>query len=146
VSKRKGWDVKGESNDQPHFAHAFKACHGPISLTLCLLAVRLQVLGLLAQIAFERGDLEVALDFAHRGPCRMAREDYATDPEAATISLTKCLLVRSQYPGVAGPPRRGHGPDAEWLASTPGADGTDPSCAWPSSTWPRGRMPRPSSS
>jgi hypothetical protein len=50
-----------------------------VSLTLDLLTVPSQFLGLLAQIAFERGDLEVALDLVHRA-AHDAQEEYATDP------------------------------------------------------------------
>jgi hypothetical protein len=62
------------------------------SLTLDVFTL-VQLQGLVAYLAIERGDLEVALDFAHRA-VHKAREEYAANP-ALTDRLSYYLRLEA---------------------------------------------------
>jgi hypothetical protein len=88
------------------------------SLTHHLFALPFQVLGLLAQIAVERGDVEVALGFAHRAT-HNARELRPTDP-AEIHELTTALEIEADILDSLGRPGGAMALDDERGALTPG--------------------------
>jgi hypothetical protein len=75
--------------------------------------LRLQMLGMLAQKAFERDDLEVALDFAHRA-VQNGREDYATNKEAVR-EVVAYLQFEANILESLGRLDEAAALDAEWL-------------------------------
>jgi hypothetical protein len=90
-----------------------------MSLTRLLSIMRSQLLGLLAQIAIERGDLEVALDFAHRAT-HTAREDFHPMNPDAPAHLSYCLGIEADVLEKLGRLDEVMALDAEWTAVTPG--------------------------
>jgi tetratricopeptide (TPR) repeat protein len=82
------------------------------------LSLHLQFSCLLAGIAHERGDPDVALDFADRA-LRTAREEYATEPEAVHDFAT-VLKVAGNILGSLGRVGEALHLDLEWLELNPG--------------------------
>jgi hypothetical protein len=80
--------------------------------------VRSQILNLLAQNAFERGDLKVALDFAHRA-AHTARELIPQDPAAAK-ALANCLIYEAMILESLGRLDEAMALDYEWSGYNPG--------------------------
>jgi hypothetical protein len=111
-------NLNGESGDQafltrpplrdvPHLSHS----------DIDLFVLRFQILGLLAKITVERGDLEVALDLAHRA-LHTAREAYATDPDQLD-RLSSCLEAAANILELLGRLDEALALDAEWKALNP---------------------------
>jgi tetratricopeptide (TPR) repeat protein len=75
------------------------------------------MLSFLANCAIERGDLEVALDFAQRA-VNKAREDHVGDPESAS-SLGFALMQKADILGWLDRPDEAIAADAEWRALNP---------------------------
>jgi hypothetical protein len=86
--------------------------------------LRPQLFRLLASIAVERGDLEVALDFAHRALC-LARADYARDPTVG-IDLPDCLKAEASILESLGRLDEAVALDAEWV----GLKSCECKCRW----------------
>jgi tetratricopeptide (TPR) repeat protein len=79
--------------------------------------LRSQFLCILGKIAAERGDLDVALDFAHRA-VHHAREDYAADPRFV-VYLKFCLIAEADILDSLGRLDEALALDAERLALEP---------------------------
>jgi tetratricopeptide (TPR) repeat protein len=106
--------VQAKQSDTPQLWHHI-AAFWHWSLTF---ALRSQILRLLAQIAFDRGDLEVALDFAHRA-AHTARELIPADP-AAVKDLSVCLIYEALILESLGRLDEAMDLDDEWLDHNPG--------------------------
>jgi tetratricopeptide (TPR) repeat protein len=81
--------------------------------------LRSQFLHLLAHVAIERGELEVALDFAHKA-LETARHDNLTKPEAAQEDLSLFLRTEANILDSLGRLEEALALDDEWLALNPG--------------------------
>jgi tetratricopeptide (TPR) repeat protein len=103
-------DLKGESNDERSLPLLPEIPDG--------LPLRLQDIGILAEIAVERGDLEVALEIQQRA-LRTAREDYTTDAQRVE-HLSPFLKATAKILGSLGRLGEALTLDVEWLTINPG--------------------------
>jgi hypothetical protein len=115
-----------------------------INLTLCLLALRSQLLGVLAEVAVERGDLDVALEFAQKARHK-TRELCGVD-HGAERDLRCTLRAEAHILDLLGRLDEAVALDTELRVTLKGHTTRRPRCARPSCAWRRGRMPRPSRS
>jgi tetratricopeptide (TPR) repeat protein len=85
-----------------------------------LLSLRSQFLGLLAEVAIERGDLEMALDLANKAA--LHSEGLSPTNPSRSGQLSTCLRKRAEILEALGRLDEALALDAEWLALNPGKD------------------------